>query len=345
MKRGLVLTIAVGFLAPALLLAGALVASQDVSVLESQAQPSPLVVPVTEGTQRLAFGVKLSVTQADPALVAAPVGGVVTSVDVAEGATLDTGDPIGSIDDQRVVALVQPVPLWRDIGPGAAGPDVARAQRLLTQLGLYEGQADGRVGGGTADAIKSFNERFGLTPGATLRASSLAWVGDAPFDVSTLSIELGTTIAAGEPLVVGPEPDPLVTVAEPSAPTVEIRDGTPYELVLQDVVVDYIPGSLHVEDGGQVRALSEVMALIGVDTDVAATVQLATPIPVAKVPASAVITDPVGQFCVFPDASAAPVRVTPVGGGLAEVHLPADIGLDHVLANPRDVRDATTCAS
>lgn len=47
---------------------------------------------------------------------------------------------------------------------GARGPEVARLQARLQDLGDYSGPIDGHFGGGTENAVRSFQQRQGLTP-------------------------------------------------------------------------------------------------------------------------------------------------------------------------------------
>jgi len=65
------------------------------------------------------------------------------------------------------------------------GDDVARLQRFLADLGLYDGAVDGRYGAATARAVTLFNDSHGRhASGGRFVVGSVAWVGDAALVVA-----------------------------------------------------------------------------------------------------------------------------------------------------------------
>jgi hypothetical protein len=102
----------------------------------------------------------------DAVLVAA--GGasrsVVTSLNVAKGASVEIGSVVATINGQPVFALQSPFPLYRDIGVGDSGVDVRSLQDSLKSMGLLS-SADGTFGPATASAVtKLFTEAAFDTP-------------------------------------------------------------------------------------------------------------------------------------------------------------------------------------
>ncbi|MFD0783254.1 peptidoglycan-binding protein [Micromonospora azadirachtae] len=80
---------------------------------------------------------------------------VVTRVRVRNGQTLEEGDPILDIAGQPLIPLDLPFPLYRDLAPGLAGPDVEAVQVALRRLG-YHPTKDGKVDTTTAREIRRF---------------------------------------------------------------------------------------------------------------------------------------------------------------------------------------------
>ncbi|MGV8979101.1 MAG: peptidoglycan-binding domain-containing protein [Cellulomonas sp.] len=308
--------------------------------MTSDTHSGPLVVPVTTAERVDRYGVGVAAKYEEGVAVSVNGAGTVTRMPVAVGDLLDSGSVVVIVDDTPIVAYVSDGPLWRDLEPGVKGEDVARLQRFLSDVGLYDGRADGEVGTATARAVKAFNKAHGREDlGATFAMSSVAWVGPSAVRVATLEVAAGATIGAGSVIVRGPRRATSITVTEPTG---GIPPGSEYQLTVTGTATPYVPGSGVVTDPDVVAA---VTASLGTTGEGAGQVMSVDAEPVLRVPASAIVVDPSGASCVFESAVGDPIAVTVRGGTLASADLATGIALTHVLVNPLAVLEEPTCGS
>lgn len=92
---------------------------------------------------------------------ASSIGGTVTSI--ATGDQAEPWDPVITVDDRQVFANLSPTPLYRDVGLGDQGRDVAVVQQFLAAIGIANRQelGDASVGPATQAAITRFNREYG----------------------------------------------------------------------------------------------------------------------------------------------------------------------------------------
>lgn len=308
------------------------------SPMTSDTQSGPLVVPVTTAERVDRYGVGVAAKYEEGVAVSVNGAGMVTRVPVALGDVLDSGSVVVMVDDTPIVAYVSEGPLWRDLGPGAKGEDVARLQRFLSEVGLYKGRVDGELGTTTERAVKSFNKAHGREDlGATFATSSVAWVGPSAVRVATLEVAAGATVGAGSVVVRGPRRATSIAVTEPTG---GIPVGSEYQLTANGTVTPYVPGSGVVTDLDVVTAIT---TSLGTSGEGAGQVTSVDAEPVLRVPASAIVVDPSGATCVFENAEGDPIAVTVLGGTLASADLATGIALTHVLANPLGALEDPTC--
>lgn len=138
--------------------------------LAREPEQSAVAVPVEERT--ITDGV---VTRADVALddmreVTAPeelAGLVVTGVLVEAEDDLASGDALAELEGRPLLVLEGDLPAWRELAPGARGPDVAQLQEALADLGFYDGDVDGRYMADTADAVDDWLDAAGFDVAGT----------------------------------------------------------------------------------------------------------------------------------------------------------------------------------
>ena len=310
------------------------------SPMSSDVPAEPLMVPATSSERSVTVGVGVAVVEEPGLEVTSSRGGTVTGVGVSVGDTLASGAVIGTVDDRPVVGMVAPAPLWRDLSEADTGPDVARLQTFLRELGLYSGPEDGTFGRSTRTAVAAFNTEVGRKDlGGAFSTGTVAWLGDAPLTVVEVVVRPGDVVGAGTPLLRGPARPVALTVAEPVG-GVPADDGG-FALVVGDVRAPYVPGSGAVTDPVAVAAVTEVLGSTG---EGVGDVVSAVPRRVLVVPSSAVVVDSDGVTCVFTDAHGRGTVVEPTGGGLATVELAPDTTVSEVLANPHEVRPEVTCS-
>lgn len=87
---------------------------------------------------------------------------VVTAARATSGAEIRSGSPIVEVSGRPILALQLPFPLYRDLGPGATGPDVTAVQQELRDLGHYSGPVDGEYGPRTSAAVRALYTKAGV---------------------------------------------------------------------------------------------------------------------------------------------------------------------------------------
>ena len=168
MRRRLLITLG-AVLAAVALVAGTWAAAshfQSPAQREASAQaptPGPVLVTVTRGDLTERTTLNASATPATSQKVALPLPegrAVLTRAGVEKGDTLASGQVAAWVNDRPVIALRGAFPLFRDLGPGDTGSDVALVQQALTDLG-YGLAADGVLGPATLEALKDLYTEVG----------------------------------------------------------------------------------------------------------------------------------------------------------------------------------------
>lgn len=214
-----------------------------------EATDTPATVAVTEMT--VGTSVPLAVSagwDAHPFGVGA-ASGVLTSVDVADGDTVDVGDRLFTVDLRPVVAAVGDVPAFRDLSQGSRGADVEQVQQLLIDSGLLAGPADGRFGAATAAAVRSWQMSLGLERDGVVRAGDLVFAARLPARVQLVDeITVGTRLAPGDVVlsVLDGEPEFVATV--PSG--VALDSSLPIEVTFDEETVAAVVAASRDEQGG-----------------------------------------------------------------------------------------------
>jgi peptidoglycan hydrolase-like protein with peptidoglycan-binding domain len=154
------------------------------------------------------------------------------------GATVRRGEELLRADEQPVVLLYGPLPMFRDLSEGAKGTDVRQLERNLSALGYHGFTVDDEFSAATTAAVKHWQKDLGLpetgavqrwrvvyAPGAVRIAQQLVRVG-ASATGEVLSYTGNTrivTITAGAEEVGWAQKGVRVTVALPGGGTVAGR--------------------------------------------------------------------------------------------------------------------------
>lgn len=336
-NAGVAVGVALGIVIPLGLAATVALVVAERSPLDSAAAAAPLVGTIESAQRNSQVNVGIGVKLADAASPSTQASGTITALGIGPGSDVTTGTRLMDVNAQGIVAYVAGSPLYRDITRGLTGPDVATAQGLLTQLGFDAGTPDGKAGVATEKAIKAFNLAYGYgKDNTTLSMASLVWIGTTPATASEMSVHLGDQVSPGTALFKTGAALAAITVAE--APGT-LSDGE-WTLTVGGVTSPYVPGSALVTDPDAVAAMA---ATLGTATEGVGTLQLATPLTVASVPSSAVVTDASGGACIFASADSPPTVVEPLGGSLGTVDLDLSLVGKPVLLNPREVRVDLAC--
>jgi peptidoglycan hydrolase-like protein with peptidoglycan-binding domain len=93
---------------------------------------------------------------------------VVTGVRARQGGQVVAGQVIMDVSGRPLIALPGPVPAYRDLRPGASGPDIAALQAALRGLGHKTGaDTNGYFGAGTKAALTAFYTALGYPVATT----------------------------------------------------------------------------------------------------------------------------------------------------------------------------------
>lgn len=137
-----------------------------------------------------------------------PVGdnrtaGIVTQVLVEEGAEVDQGTVLYSVDLRPVVIARGEVPAFRDVSAGSVGEDVRQVQQMLSDLGFYSGTVDGEAGSGTESAIRKWQESLGVEQTGVVASGDIVFVPSLPTRIAldTDVVYRGATLIGGEQVV------------------------------------------------------------------------------------------------------------------------------------------------
>ncbi|WP_448070457.1 peptidoglycan-binding domain-containing protein [Georgenia yuyongxinii] len=139
--------------------------------LESPAQiaaraepPSPVPVTAPLRTGNVHARMTLTLTAVQDSRAVAGGEGVVTRTAVAAGDSLEPGELLANVDGRPRIALTGPFALYRDLGRGDHGDDVAALQDGLREAGYRTGgDKAGVFGAGTMAALKRLYENAGAT--------------------------------------------------------------------------------------------------------------------------------------------------------------------------------------
>lgn len=337
------LVLTVLLVVPVLVLgAWALVARAD-NPTQAAAPVDPVVVAVTRQDVRAQTSVTIKLGDAPGREVVTGATGTVTAAP-AVGVVLDDGVEVMRVDDRPLRALTSPAPPWRSLAVGATGADVARVQEFLLAAGYYRGPVDGTYGRAMRASVEKFNVDAGLGKGvSTFEPATVVWVGPEPLTVAEPLVAVGAVVAPGAPVLRAPVRHAVVAVTEPQGGVSSAGQfGGGAELVVGAVVVPYVPGS------GSVTAQADVDLVRGALAPVlegVAKVRAVDSQEVDVVPASALVQGADGSLCVYASQSASPVLVQPLGGGVGTVHLPVELPLEEVVANPGRLTMEVACGS
>lgn len=135
------------------------------------------------------------------ATVTAAAAGVLTERLADDGATVESGSVVGTVDLQPIVVAEGAVPSFRTLSRNARGQDVAQLQELLVAQGLLASDAiDGAFGRATEQAVSDWEENLGLDATGTVPLGRLMFVPGLPARARWLA-DVGDSISPGMPLL------------------------------------------------------------------------------------------------------------------------------------------------
>lgn len=177
--------------------------------------------------------------------------GTLTSLDVTDGATVEAGQRLYTVDLRPVVAGTGTVPAFRDLSQGVTGVDVTQLQQLLVDLGFLRGGVDGKFGQATTTAVKAWQKSLGLAQDGVVRAGDIVYTPALPTRVTLAEgVEVGDRLAAGDVvlsvLVGEPEFVALITGTD------SVDSSLPVEVTFEGEVVPAVVSSVRDDSGGRI---------------------------------------------------------------------------------------------
>ncbi len=289
-------------------------------------------VPATVRVAQLTVGRSLPVAvsavwDARPFGVGAAVG-VLTSLNVTDGSTVNAGDRLYTVDLRPAVAAVGEVPAFRDLSQGAKGADVAQLQKFLAGAGFLGGEADGDFDAATTAAVRAWQRSLGVEQDGVVRAGDIVFASTLPARVQVADgFGLGTRVADGDVVLSVLDGEPAFVATVPTGLTVDAT--LPIEVTLGgQTVTTVVAGSRDDQSGNRVMTLtredgSSVCAdrCDEVPLDPAEAVfdarQVVTPeVTGPGVPAAAVWFEASGEaYVVLPNRTKTPVTILGQGQG------------------------------
>jgi hypothetical protein len=305
----------------------------DVAARSDAPPPSPIIESVIE--QKLSTKVRARGTGGfgSPRPVTLPTsnlgGGTVITALPAPGDVIQEGGVLAQISGRPVLALGGEAPMFRDMGPGMSGPDIAQLEVALQRIGFNPGNVDGFYDAGTEAAVRALYTAAGFQPIvatlAQLDAVRAAQCQTNPGSCPNAGVQVPANevfFVAGAPVQVGEVTG--VVGAEASGPLMTVSDSTPKiagsirveeaKLVKPGMDVDIDEPDLGIEADGKVTSVADRPGTNGLDqfhvyfeTSVedapdrlnGVSVRVIIPIETTKdvqltVPVSAVVLDPNG---------------------------------------------------
>lgn len=182
--------------------------------------------------------------------------GVLTSVDVAEGATVLAGQRLYTVDLRPVVAAVGDVPAFRDLAQGARGADVGQLQRLLVDGGFLGAHRDGVFDRATLVAAKAWQASLGVEQDGVVRAGDLVFAARLPARVRLADdVAVGRRLVPGDVVLSVLDGDPEFVATIPQAQ--EADPTLPIEVTVDaEVVPAVVAGSRDDQSGNALWTLT-----------------------------------------------------------------------------------------
>jgi peptidoglycan hydrolase-like protein with peptidoglycan-binding domain len=289
-------------------------------------------VAVTQGEVGSVLTLGATVEWSETPLPVNRATGTVTALP-ADDATVEEGGTLYSVDLLPVILGTGDVPMYRDIGAGATGEDVAQLQRLLTHLGRYDGPEDGTAGRGTVAAIMAWQKASGRAADGVVRLGDVVFAPSAPLRLTPAAdLHLGDVLTGGERILARVSEDPVAyltvtenqraLVGEGMRVTASPADGVAWRGHLGAAHTDAGTGAtrLPIEPDGEGAFCGEECDRLRGRTTLLIDVFQNEPVAGLTVPVTAIDTDPAGATTVVrSDGRRVAVDVLGAADGMAAI--------------------------
>jgi len=159
----------------------------------------PATAPITKTTLVERQTEAGTLGYSDPVAVRAVRTGTLTW-SAAAGSKVARGEPLFKIDEEPVVALYGPVPMYRTLSNFVAGADVRQLQENLAELGYGGFALDGRYTQATATAVLAWQADLGLAQTGQVEPSQVVFI-PGPVRIAEAVAQVGTPLGSNTPLI------------------------------------------------------------------------------------------------------------------------------------------------
>jgi peptidoglycan hydrolase-like protein with peptidoglycan-binding domain len=166
-----------------------------------------------------------------------------------QGETVARGDELYRVNERPVTLLLGEIPMYRDLAPGASGPDVRQLEANLAKLGYGGFTADNEYTSSTAGAVRDWQGDIGADVTGVVSRASVLFIPERGL-VDSLHAAVGDAVSPGTPILDITGTEQVVSVEVEVADRDLVKVGTEVTVVLPD-------GS---EVGGTVTSLTVVEA-------------------------------------------------------------------------------------
>lgn len=296
------------------------------------------VVDVTPQPYIDSRGVPVTVTTSPSWEAKSGTSGVIRASTCVPGETLKSGQAPFEVGNNKVVLLYLEQPPWRDLEKGAKGGDVTDLQKELKRLGYLAAEPNGIYGDGTANAVASMWKASGQAAKlSTLPLSQVIWIPELELQVSDCAAKVGDQAEQSATLFTS---GGGVTALEYVA-SEQWLEG-PRQAVLQDSSIE-LDDSKTITDPEFLKTFETSgayqMSLTDPNRELTMETQLAQPLTVLGVPASALYEVAGKLACVLTPDGPASIQIVASQFGVTMVQ--SETAFTQVTANP--AKDAASC--
>ncbi len=138
--------------------------------------------------------------------------GVLTSIDVATGQLIDSGQALYSVGMRPVTLIEGDIPAFRDLSRGAEGEDVAQLRTFLRSAGyLDSAQEAPRFDGLTEAAVRRWQKAAGVEADGVVRAADVIFAPGLPVR-AVVEAAVGDQVSPGTAVLTAVATSPTFTV-------------------------------------------------------------------------------------------------------------------------------------
>jgi peptidoglycan hydrolase-like protein with peptidoglycan-binding domain len=130
-----------------------------------------------------------------PTTVAAGTQGVITGLPAA-GTRINRGSELYRLNEKPVIALLGPIPMYRELHPGDSGADVEQFERNLAALGYDGFTVDDEFTSYTAAAVRDWQDDLGVSETGVVGPSDVVFL-PAGANVDMVHVTVGSMVSPG----------------------------------------------------------------------------------------------------------------------------------------------------